>query len=119
MKVCHVTVSVSDMKQSLLFYHEILELPIMQRFSPKDGVEIVFLGEGDAKIELIWVKEHKNISLGQDISIGLRVESAEQKREELLDKKVEVGSILSPNPHTRFFYVHDPDGLKIQLFERE
>lgn len=54
MKITWVTLSVKDMEESLRFYQEIVGLNIVNRFPAGPGVEIVFLGDGETKVELKW-----------------------------------------------------------------
>lgn len=112
------TIQVKDMKESLNFYQNILELPIQRKFNPDEKTEIVFLGDGETNIELIDVKNKVDISFGNDISIGFEVDSIDSITEKL--KKEGITSetkVLQPNPHIKFFYVRDPNGLKIQFVE--
>ena len=46
MKYCWTTIYVTHMEQSLQFYGDLVGLPLVRRFSPVPGMEIVFLGEG-------------------------------------------------------------------------
>ena len=57
MKLCWVTLHVSDMKKSLEFYQDLLGLEISNQIKVSDDFEIVFLGgEAAVKIELIYEK---------------------------------------------------------------
>ena len=116
MNLIHVTISVSDLEQSLRFYNELVGLPIKRRFA-SPGTEIVFLGDGGADIELIHHENNGALSIGKDISIGFAVESVEAKLAELRAAGVEATNIISPNPHVRFFFVSDPSGVRIQFVE--
>ena len=53
----------------------------------------------------------------EGISIGFEVENVEEYMEKLNSMGYQTTDIISPNPKTKFFYVNDPDGLKIQLIE--
>ena len=81
-------------------------------------MEIAFLGEGETLVELIQNDNLENIELGKDISIGFGVESLDKTMEFVRDKGIEIHSgPFQPNPSTRYFYVQDPNGLKIQFIE--
>lgn len=109
---------VKDMEESLKFYQEIVGLEIDRRFMAAPEIEIVFLGQGDTKVELICNAAKKDINMGQDISLGFEVESVDKMIEYVKSKGMEIqGGPFQPNPFVRFFYVLDPNGLKIQFVE--
>lgn len=102
----------------LKFYQEIVALPIDRRFQAGPGVEIAFLGDGETKVELICNEKIKDIKIGQHISLGFQVESMDEMMTFIKGKGFEIHSgPFQPNPHTKFFYVLDPNGLKIQFVE--
>jgi lactoylglutathione lyase len=112
------TIKVKDMKDSLKFYQDIVELSIERRFNPDENTEIVFLGSGETKIELIDEKNKVDISFGNDISLGFQVDSVDSMINKLKEYGIEPETeILQPNPNIKFFYVRDPNGLKIQFVE--
>ncbi len=118
MKFCWSTLYVRDMEESLRFYTEIAGLPISRRFQAGPGMEIVFLGDGETKVELICDAAHEAAPVGGDISWGFTVESLDDMLTLVKEKGIPVHSgPFSPNPHTRFFFVLDPNGLKIQFVE--
>ena len=100
MRYAHTTIIVSDIEKSIKFYEEVAGITIRNRFSA--GVKtLAFLSdkEGDTQIELI-----------QD-------ENVEEYMEKMNSMGYQTTDIISPNPKTKFFYVNDPDGLKIQLIQ--
>lgn len=116
MRFCWSTITVKDMEESLKFYQEIVGLPLEKRFKAGPGVEIAFLGDGETKIELIHNEQIKDISFGQNISLGFEVDSVDEMMKTLKEKGIEIHSgPFQPNPHTKFFFVLDPNGLKIQF----
>lgn len=118
MKYCWTTINVSDMDKSLEFYRDIIGLELNRRFKPNEEMEIAFLGDGETQIELIFNKNITTTGFGLDISLGFVVESVSQFMEELKTKKIEIHSgPFQPNPYIRFFFIVDPDGLKIQFVE--
>lgn len=119
MSFCWCTVNVSDMDKSLEFYQGIVGLSLSRRLQASPGVEIAFLGDGETKLELICSGKGKP-NIGEDISIGFTVNSAEEMMNFIMQKGLKVHSgPFEPNPHTRFFYVQDPDGLKVQFVENK
>jgi lactoylglutathione lyase len=112
------TITVKDMEESLKFYQEIVGLPVNRRFSAGPGMDIVFLGEDATKVELIYNPNVKEVSIGSDISLGFAVGSVEEKIAFLEGKGIKIHSgPFSPNPHVKYFFIQDPNGLKIQFVE--
>lgn len=118
MKFCWSTIKVKNMEESLKFYEEIVGLKLNDRFNSVPGKEIVFLGEGETKIELICDESIKDINYSEFISLGFEVNSLDKMINLLKEKgmKIHSGPVM-PNPHIKFIYVLDPNGLKIQFIE--
>jgi len=109
---------VKDMEESLQFYQELVGLNVNKRFEAGPGMEIAFLGKGETQVELICNKEVKEINIGQSISLGFEVNSLDEMIEIVKDRGIEVHSgPFQPNPNVRFFYILDPNGLKVQFVE--
>lgn len=116
MKFCWCTINVENMEDSLRFYQEIVGLNLERRFNAGPGMEIAFLGEGETKIELIC--NGKKPSIGEDISVGFVVKSLDDMMDFVSKKGIKIHSgPFSPNPHTSFFHVKDPNGLNVQFVE--
>jgi lactoylglutathione lyase len=109
---------VEDMEASLKFYRDIVGLKENRRFNAGPGVQIAFLGDGETEIELMTPAQPRKVNLGTDISLGFEVASVDEMMAGLKEKGVAVHSgPFSPNPHITFFYVLDPNGLRIQFVE--
>lgn len=117
MKFCWSTLVVKNMEESLKFYQEIVGLTIDRRFKAGPGTEIAFLGDGETKIELICNENNKEVNVGQDISWGFEIESVDKMMEFVKNNGIEYSGPFQPNPQVKFFYVTDPNGLKIQFVE--
>ena len=118
MKFAHVTIMVKNMEESLKFYQEVVGLNIERRFPAGPGMEIVFLGDGETKVELINNSNIKEINIGHDISLGFEVESLDDMMKFVNKKEIGIHSgPFQPNPTTKFIYVLDPNGLKIQFIQ--
>ena len=118
MKFCWSTLMVKNMGESLKFYQEIIGLPLKRRYKAGPDIELAFLGEGETEIELICNENKKEISVGQDISWGFKVKSVDQMMSFVKEKGIAIHSgPFQPNPHIKFFYIIDPNGLKIQFVE--
>jgi lactoylglutathione lyase len=118
MKLSHITITVKDLDESLKFYEEIVGLSIDKRFKSGPDSEIVFLGDSETKVELISNTANTNVNIGKDISLGFEVDSLDEMIEFVNLKGIEIsGGIFQPNPHVRFFYVLDPNGVKVQFLQ--
>ena len=118
MKFCWSTLNVKNLEVSLNFYQDIVGLNIVNRFNAGPGKEIAFLGDGEAKIELICTESLSEVSYGEHISLGFEVNSVDETMAIVKEKGIDIHSgPFQPNPHTKFFYVLDPNGLKIQFVE--
>ncbi|MGI6752298.1 MAG: VOC family protein [Anaerovoracaceae bacterium] len=116
----HVTIYVRNIEESLRFYQEIVGLEVTRRFPGGPGVEIVFLGDGKGKTEIELIKDDKceNVDLGKDISLGFEVEALEKTFKYVAEKGYDSeGGIIQPTPNVKFFFIRDPNGLKIQFVE--
>lgn len=118
MKFCWSTLRVKNLEESLNFYQEIIGLGLFRRFKAGPETEIAFLGDGETKIELIYTG-NQDIKVGSDISWGFEVESVDEKMEFIKNKGLEIEGPFSPNPATKFFYIKDPNGLKIQFVQNK
>ena len=118
MKFCWCTITVNNMEESLKFYQEIVELKLNRRFPAGPNVDIAFLGEGETEVELICDSHHKPTGKAEDISLGFEVESLEEMINFIREKGLEISrGPYQPNPHIKFFYVKDPNGVNIQFVE--
>ena len=109
---------VRDMEESLRFYQTIVGLQLERRQKAGPGVELAFLGDGETQVELICNEAKKEIIVGQDISWGFETASVELLMALMKENGIAIHSgPFQPNPGIRFFYVQDPNGLKIQFVE--
>lgn len=118
MKFAWVTLNVTDVERSLAFYQNLLGLEIDRRMKPSPDLELVFLGKGETKIELVERPDNSAIPCGSGLSIGFEVPSLKDITRRLDELGIPVHSgPFEPDPHIRFLYVEDPDGLRVQLVE--
>ena len=118
MSFCWTTIEVKDMKESLEFYENIVGLKVNQKIQVSPEVEIAFLGEGETQVELIYNKQNNDVKYDDKISLGFKVDSIKEKIEFIKERGLEVHSgPFQPNPSITFFFVQDPNGLKIQFVE--
>lgn len=118
MKFCWSTITVKSMDDSVNFYQDVIGLPLMNRYEAGPGMEIAFLGDGETQIELICRGSQLPINMGQDISLGFLVDNLDETMAFVREKGIEIHSgPHQPNSFIRFFYILDPNGLKIQFVE--
>lgn len=116
MRYCWTTILVKDLERSVAFYRDIIGLPIVRRLSGSHG-SIVFLGESDTNIELVE-HPHADVVTGNRISLGFAVDSLDAMLKFVASKGIAVESgPFQPNEHIKFFYVLDPDGVRVQFSE--
>jgi lactoylglutathione lyase len=119
MDFCWCTLQVKDMNASLKFYEGVVGLKLKRRFSPAEGMEIAFLGEGATQVELICNYKEENKPSCDGISLGFETRSLDDTMNFIHSKGIKIqGGPYEPNPHTRFIYVQDPDGYRVQFVER-
>ena len=117
MNFCWSTLRVNNLDESIQFYTDVIELEVINRF--KAGpLEIAFLGRGETKIELICTDESCKTNTGNDISWGFEVKSIDQTFALVKEKGIEIESEpFQPNAHVRYFFIKDPNGMRIQIVE--
>jgi lactoylglutathione lyase len=107
------------MEESLKFYHEIIGLEILERFTMGEEREIVMLGEAHGtKVELIY-NRNKNVSVqSNDVSIGFEVKSLDEAMELVKNKNICIKrGPISPIPSIKFFFIDDPNGIEVQIVQ--
>jgi lactoylglutathione lyase len=115
MKLNLMTIHVADLAASLRFYHVLMGLPMVRRFSAK-GIEIAMLGENDQpQLELIG--DGAPAGNGAGLSVGLKTDDLDEAMAALKDQGVSFGEIISPGPYVRFALTRDPDGTTVQILE--
>ncbi len=116
MNFCWTTLNVKNLNESVKFYEEIIGLEVVRRFETDHG-EIAFLGKGETQVELIETNKEL-IQVGEDISWAFQTSNLDDTIKLLEEKGVKLLSpIIQPNPHVKFIFINDPNGMKIQIAE--
>ncbi|MDD2374612.1 MAG: VOC family protein [Eubacteriales bacterium] len=119
MAFCWSTLRVNNMDESLSFYKDVIGLALQNRFNAGPDLEIAFLGDGETKIELVCNKDSSDVKIGSDISLGFEIDSVNEKMNSIKNIGINIESgPFQPNANIKFFYILDPNGLKIQLIEK-
>ena len=119
MKFLWTTLMVNDMDASLRFYQEIVGLPVNRRFTASDGSQYAFLGKGETQLELIKSVSGTIPSYGTEISIGFEEHYLSEKIRFVRDRGLAVDGPYSPNPSISFFFIKDPNGIRVQFVEQK
>lgn len=118
MKRAWNVIMVKDLKKSLTFYCDGLGFGIAREIVLDAEHKIVFLADEEGIcIELI--ERNKGQLLGEKIAFIFQVDNLLATKQELTAKGLETGDVISPNPYVHFIHVIDPDGVVIQLQEKE
>jgi lactoylglutathione lyase len=81
------------------------------------GLEIAFLATGETQIELVSNAESANAVVGDAVSWGFEVDSLDAALEMIREKNIKLHSGPFIHPNVKYFFITDPNGLKIQLKE--
>lgn len=118
MKFRWATVTVKNLEESIGFYSDVVGLSVSRRYAAENGMEIVFLSAGGTEVELIDDPQAAPGQFGTGISLGFQVDSVEDMMNYVVEKGLQIQSgPFQPNPQTKFFFVLDPNGLKIQFVQ--
>ncbi len=115
MKMVHVTINTSDLEKSLKFYQEIIGLSIRTDLRKTAGRPIVFLADGAEDVCVELIENPKQPYHGDGLSIGFHVDDVDAAYARLQEKGLMLSPVISPNLHTKFFFVDSPEGVRIQL----
>lgn len=115
MKFCWSTLLVKNMEESLRFYQEVIGLELVSRFEAMQGLEIAFLGTGETQIELVCNAESQHATVGDAVSWGFDVDSLDAALTMVKDKGIPILSGPVVHPNVKYFFIQDPNGLKVQL----
>lgn len=117
MKMAHVSIFSKCIDESVTFYQDIVGLKIAVDMRANAAHPIVFLANaaGETCVEIIG--EPTNAYQGSGISIGFETDDVEAKRAEVEALGYNPGPMISPNPHAKFFFIQDPNGVGIQFIQ--
>jgi lactoylglutathione lyase len=105
------------MDESLRFYTDVLGLKLASRTSPMPGLEIAFLETGETQIELVMNSEATKAAPGDAVSWGFEVDSLDDALRTVREKGISIHTGPVVHPNVKYFFILDPNGLKIQLKE--
>ncbi|MEH7439052.1 VOC family protein [Neobacillus drentensis] len=123
-KMDHVGVYVNNLEKALTFYQDVVGLDLKDRFTIANGdVTLAFLGfngSDETELELVYGGNPNLPNEGKVNHIAFLVDDINEEYERLKGLDVsfirdEVGTL--PNGYRNFF-VHGPDGEKVEFFQR-
>lgn len=110
----------NNLNTSLSFYKDIVGLKVTRQFEAGPGVEIAFMGRGEKNetlVELIQDRGKKDIDYCKEVSIGFAVDSVDKKMQGMKDKGIKIQEGPVETPKSKFFYIEDPDGFRVQFVQ--
>lgn len=110
----HYNIITADLDRSVSFYEQVLGLRNGKR--PDFGIPGAWLYSGArAVVHLIGVDKNDKSGAGTIDHVAFRAEDFETTRQTLTAKGVEFSEVNIPDFDLRQIFVHDPDGVKIEL----
>ena len=113
-KMIHEIYNVSDLKRSIKFYNEALNLHEVRRKTTDDFI-IVYLSNdvSDFELELTWLKDHPQpYNLGEcEFHLAFQAEDYEAAHK----KHEEMGCICFENETMGIYFIVDPDGYWLEI----
>lgn len=114
MQILWTTIMTDKFQESLKFYQDIVGLEVSQ-LEEGEKTNMAFLGdESSSKLELVESKDQPNL---KGVSIGLQIDSIDDKMAELKDKGLDIIGPISPSDEISFFFIEDPNGFRVQFVE--
>jgi len=115
-KFAHNNLNVSDLSQSLEFYHQALGLTESRRFTAPDGsFTIVYLGDGSTPhlLELTWMRDmNRPYDLG-DNEFHLAFTTDDFSAAHQKHRKMKC--ICYENEQMGIYFIADPDGYWLEV----
>ena len=119
MNFCWCTLTTQDVESSIKFYTETVGLAITSRFSPRPGMEIVFLDDQRGnQIELIKYANKPAPATREGLTIGFEVASLEDTLDLVSLQGIPVTDGPYNTPKVKYFFVRDPDGVGVQFVQK-
>lgn len=117
MKIEHVTIQSANYEESVRFYQEIAGLMIQRSFSVNEmRITMLANSEGETSVEIIDAPG--NAYSGHGISVSFAVGDVAEYRKKLEKKGYAPTPMVTPEPHTGFFFIDDPNGVQVQFIGR-
>ena len=114
-----IGVVTSDVESAVDFFTKVLDLEVVERLPSDVGEDYVFMQAAGVKVELL---PQKAMDAPEGVHhLSFRVDSVDEACEELRSKGVKI--LVEPFDvgvaGIRLAFFEGPDGLRLQLFQRE
>jgi len=120
MKMAHTCYRVKDLEKSLAFYQEAFNFTENRRKDfPDHGFTLVYLSlpGDDYTLELTYNYDHPGYDLGNGYGhIAIAVDNLEELHGIHKEKGFDVTDLKGlPGQPTRYYFITDPDGYKVEV----
>lgn len=113
MKMAHVTIFTANLDASVQFYQTVIGLDIAGR----NGPSIVFLRDPADTVSIELVENPEQPYSGGGLFVGFSVDDLEAVRTQAEKDGLHPSPVVSPEPGVTFFFLDDPNGVKVQLIQ--
>ena len=121
-KLLHTRMRVSDMDQTIAFYHDVLGLEVLERKTSPRGSHLAFLRvpNSDELIELCSFPPSGPVKVQEDlVHLAFQVENLEETITALNEQGVKItDGPTATSSGSRFIFIDAPDGYEVELIER-
>lgn len=125
----HAGLAVTDLDRSLEFYCGVLGMELVEDYTGSDGVRLVFVRAGSHEFELLELPGLSGQAPAPPADrpgirhISFLVDNIEQQVADLTAKGVkftsETGAHVLPRGPVKYIYFEDPDGIPLELLQRD
>ena len=119
MQMMHVTIMTKCLNESVQFYEEQVGLSIVRDMRDNPEQQIVFMSDKSSGTCVELVNNPTGAYYGGGISMGFAVDDIDKEYVKKEEQGFHPGPMISPNPHARFFFVKDPNGVDIQFIQED
>ena len=117
MKYQLTTINVKNLDESINFYTNILDMKVINRFSPNKGVEISFM-KGEEPIVIELIEGHESCHNSGNITLGFGVDNLEDTIKKLKTSNIEIlGGPISVANGVKILFAKDINGVKLSFLE--
>ena len=122
MKFLWTAIYAKNLNESVAFYSDMVGLKVLKRFQAGPTTEIAMMGngaEGEPLVELLAESGRADLNHDESIVIGFQVESIGAMLDNIKEKRIPVHAGPVETPRSKFFYVLDPNGVRVQFLEQK
>lgn len=115
----HFTIITRDFEKSVAFYEKFTQLQVLRRYQ-EGPAELAFLANaaGETEIELVHAPNMQTYE-GKGCFLCFHTDKLEEMHALALAEGLNPSDIRRPDQHSRYFYVYDPNGVSVQLKQKD